>query len=357
MRILRNACSAAVLALAVCAAPAQAQPDLPADLGPRVADGYARPAFQRLREAAAGMQAALRGDCAPEGSAAMSQAFGALAQAWAGVEFLRFGPLVQDNRFERLAFWPDPRGVVLRQVQEALAKRDEALLAPGALASRSVALQGLPALEFVLYRDAGLLQGGAAADAYACRYAQAVAANVSALADELAQAWSAQGDFGRQFTDPGPTRELYRNTQEVAAEAVKALSTGLQFARDVKLVPVLGASPDAARPRRAAFWRSNQTVPTLAAGLAGQQQLAGVLGQALPDDARWAGGMAQDEIGRARQALHEVQVPIEAAAGQPDARQALELSALILKNAKSLVDQDLAAGLGVTIGFNALDGD
>ena len=33
------------------------------------------------------------------------------------------------------------------------------------------------------------------------------------------------------------------------------------------------------------------------------------------------------------------------------------LAGLTLKNAKAVVDQDLAPALGVTIGFNALDGD
>src|SRR3546814_6178509 len=62
--------------------------------------------------------------------------------------------------------------------------------------------------------------------AYACRYAVAVAANVAAVSADLQQAWSAQGDFGRQFTSPSADNDLYRSQQEVAAEAVKALSTG-----------------------------------------------------------------------------------------------------------------------------------
>ncbi|MFZ7192489.1 aminopeptidase, partial [Bordetella avium] len=38
-------------------------------------------------------------------------------------------------------------------------------------------------------------------------------------------------------------------------------------------------------------------------------------------------------------------------------RASLLLTAMIVKNAKDLVDQDIAPALGVTIGFNALDGD
>src|SRR3546814_8604156 len=39
-------------------------------------------------------------------------------------EFLRFGPLVAANRYERIYFWPDPRGITLRQVQGLLGQAD-----------------------------------------------------------------------------------------------------------------------------------------------------------------------------------------------------------------------------------------
>lgn len=350
--------AAAAFGLAVWSAHA-AQP--PANLGKRLAEGYARPAFDSLKTNAWGLQHALTDWCQRDdasGAKRVAEAYAATVQAWAGVEFLRFGPLVQGNRYERLAFWPDTRGVVLRQVQEALAKRDEALLAPGALASRSVAVQGLPALEFVLYRDGGVLQSRDAEHfAYECAYAQALAANVGVIAGELAQAWSAQGDFGRQFAEPAAGNDLYRNSQEIAAEAVKALSTGAQFARDVKLLPVLGEAAADAKPRRAAFWRSNQTVPTLAAGLDGMGAWAGQLTEALPPDGRWAGQAVREELGRARQALNDASQPIEQAVADDNARRALALAALVLKNAKDITDQDLAAAYGVVIGFNALDGD
>ncbi|WP_144641122.1 imelysin family protein [Bordetella genomosp. 13] len=358
---LRKMLAAAALGCA-CAAPgAQAAEPTAESLGQRLAEGYARPAFAAFEAATQGLQARLKDWCAggdAETARRVSAAFGDTVQAWTGVEFLRFGPLVQGNRYERLAFWPDPRGVVLRQVQETLAKQDEALLAPGALASRSVAVQGLPALEFVLYRDGGVLQSrDAPGFAYECRYARAIAANTGAVAAELVQAWSPQGDFGRQFASPAAANDLYRNGQEVAAEAVKALSTGLQFARDVKLLPVLGNTPADAKPRRAAFWRSGLTVPSMMAGLDGLGAWTGHLTEALPPDARWTGHAVRDELGRVRQALSEVSQPIEQAAGDAAARQPFTLATLVLKNAKDIVDQDFAAAYGVSIGFNALDGD
>lgn len=351
----------AVTALVLAAVPLAAQAELPADLGERLARDYARPAVGKMADAAAAMDRELGGWCAkPDaaGAARVGDAFANLALAWSGVEILRFGPLVQANRFERLAFWPDTRGVMPRQVQQLIAAGDPALLAPGALAGRSVAVQGLPALEYVLYGEPALLkQTSAPTFGYACGYARAVAANVATISGDVAEAWGAQGEFGRQFAKPQASNDLYRDPQEVAAEAMKALSTGLQFARDVKILPVLGESAEAARPKRAAFWRSELSMRLLAANLDGLKAFYQAGGYPLPKGGDWMDVSVRSELQNAAQGLQAVPAPLEAALKQEDGRRQLLLAALTIQNAKAIVDQDLAPALGVTIGFNALDGD
>ncbi|MCW0207897.1 imelysin family protein [Achromobacter veterisilvae] len=355
-----------VLKLAAAAAMAGAAPwavgaGLPADLGERLARDYARPAVAKMVDAASALDGALGGWCAQPGAAGaarVGEAFETLALAWSGVEILRFGPLVQANRYERLAFWPDTRGVMPKQVQALIAAQDDALLKPGALSGRSVAVQGLPALEYVLYGEPALLeQGGAPGFAYACGYARAVAANVAAISRDVAQAWSAQGDFGRQFAHPQADNDLYRDPQEVAAEAMKALSTGLQFARDVKIVPVLGDTAAAARPKRAAFWRSKLSTRLLAANVDGLKAFYLAGAYPLPAGDAWMDASVRGELASAAQTLRAVPVPLEPALAEEEGRRLLTLASLTLKNAKAIVDQDLAPALGVMIGFNALDGD
>lgn len=357
----KRAAAAALMLTAMLAAPFTARAALPADLGERLARDYARPAVARMTDAAAALEGALGGWCAkPDAAGAkrVGDAFGSLAHAWSGVEILRFGPLVQANRFERLAFWPDTRGVMPRQVQALIAAKDDALLQPGALAGRSVAVQGLPALEYVLYGEPDLLkQTDAPGFAYACGYATAIAANVAAISRDVGQAWSAQGGFGRQFAAPQPGNDLYRSAQEVAAEAMKALSTGLQFARDVKIEPVLGDSPQAARPKRAAFWRSNLSTRLLAANLDALKAFYVAGAYPLPAGEAWMDASVRGELTSAAQTLSNVPVPLDAALTVEDGRRLLTLASLTLKNAKAIVDENLAPALGVTIGFNALDGD
>lgn len=351
---------AAAAALAA-AAPWAAANGLPADLGERLARDYARPAVATMADAASALEDELGKWCAQPGAAGaarIEENFERLALAWSGVEILRFGPLVQANRYERLAFWPDTRGVMPRQVQALLAAEDQALLAPGALAGRSVAVQGLPALEYVLYGEPALLdKHGTPGFAYACGYARAVAANVATISRDVAQAWSADGGFGRQFARPQPGNDLYRDSQEVAAEAMKALSTGLQFARDVKIVPVLGESAGQARPKRAAFWRSKLSMKLVAANAEALDAFYRAGAYPLPAGDEWMAASVTGELASAARTLRAVPVPLEQALAGEEGRRLLTLASLTLQNAKAIVDQDLAPALGVMIGFNALDGD
>ena len=362
---------AALLALVLPAASFAADPGqaaVPADLGERLARSYAAPATARLAEAAQRLAEGLQGFCSQAGPVrgetagkpgrdAIARQFRETVSAWEGVAFLRFGPLVEANRYERIAFWPDPRGVMQRQVQAALAEPGAAELGATALAQRSVAQQGLPALEFLLFRDQGLLAGKAPSPAD-CGFASAVAGALSQTTGELARAWSDEGDFARDFARPAAGNARYRSQQEVAAEAIKAMSAGLQFARDVKLMPVLQQPYQASRARRAPFWRSGQTAASMVVSLQGMQ--------AFHEAANWHFGAADAWIDQSlrhelAQSIGVLQGfgdrPIAEVLEDPAGRRRLALLTMILKNAKALVDQDLAPHVGTSLGFNALDGD
>jgi len=346
---------------------------LPADLGERLVTGYIAPATQRFADAAEVLTARLQTWCEePDaaGRAAIERDFGALVESWSGIEFLRFGPLVAANRFERIFFWPDARGVMLRQVQ-ALLKQPDVAGSAQALAGRSVAVQGLPALEYALYREGGLLtvaqgksQDKSSATGFAteCAYAHATAQNLAGRGRELASAW--RGDYAALFGKPGPANPVYRSPREVANEAVKAISTNLQFLRDVKLVPVLGDAPDpavaAARARRAPFWRSGLTLRTLHAQVHGLQAFYQAGGWRYASGEAWIEENLMQELARAENLLTELAAlaaPVAALLSDADHHRELQLVGLQLGNVKRIVDEDMAPAFGVTIGFNALDGD
>jgi predicted lipoprotein len=337
---------------------------LPADLGQRLAEAYIRPATAAFTARSIALQGRLAQWCAagaPAGERGQVDAeFHALLDAWARVEFLRFGPLVQDNRFERIFFWPDPRGLVARQVGTALKAADAAALAPGALRPRSVAVQGLPAIEQLLFGDGAQAMGdGTPASRYRCDLAAATAANVRDIAAALQRDWSASGNTGADFAAPAAGNALYRSANEVAAEAFKALATGVKFLREAKLAPMMGATPAEARAQRGAFWRSNGTAHYLAAGARGLGDFyaAARLADSYAPAERSADESFLAEIGRVTSHLHAVAaMPLEAALTGTERRHVV-LAQLMADNLRNMIDEVIAPAFGVTLGFNALDGD
>lgn len=347
--------------------------ELPPDLGASLVNGYISPAMQQFQQSAHRMHATLETWCADpqkNGAKAVHEDFAALVSAWSGIEFLRFGPLVAANRYEKINFWPDPRGITLRQVQALLAAADPV---PDAaqLSGQSVAIQGLPALEYVLYRDKGLLADPAPdGNAPACAYATAVAGNLASLGAELVNEWQPGGDYAQQFSMPSASNSLYRNQQEVAGESIKALSTGLQFVRDVKLLPVLGSDITAVKPRRASFWRSGLAAQSMAAATQGMLQFYKAGKYSYGSDDAWIDASLQAELLRIDANFKDIQtgaskVPttspgpeqwLQFTETEAGYRQ-LTLASLLIKNAKSLIDENVAPAFGVRIGFNALDGD
>lgn len=351
---------AAVLALLalLCGRPALADA-VPDDIGRRVAEGFARPAAAAFAKAAGAASRQVEELCAAPDAAGLEAAraaFPELVSAWGRLSLLRFGPLQAENRFERLFFWPDPRGVILRQVQELLAGKDEAALEPGALAAKSVAVQGLPALEYVLH-GSGSEELAQAGGGYRCRYGAAVAANVAAIAQAVEAGWQDDSAFSDDFTAPSGSNDLYRSNREVAAEVVKAAGTALQFVRNAQLLPALGETAEAARGRRAPLWRSDLTFALAAAQIGSVSDIAGVAGFDLDPQARKAVEALRFDIGHARAALGAIEQPAEHAFADENDRPRIRYVTVALEAANATLGNALSAALGLTMGFNALDGD
>src|SRR4026207_2267695 len=71
-------------------------------------------------------------------------AFATTVDAWSKVEIFRFGPINEDHRFDRLFYWPDPKSIGLKQLQDALAHRDQAATLPYELSKKSVHSRACP---------------------------------------------------------------------------------------------------------------------------------------------------------------------------------------------------------------------
>lgn len=334
-------------------------------LGERLLVDYIQPGTRALHAATARLHDALGGYCRapadPGQRARVEELLGATAEAWGRVETLRFGPLVEANRQENFFFWPDPRGVVQRQVRSLLAAADAAAIDPTGIRQQSAAVQGIPGLEYALFADDGarVIAGGGSAGRYRCDYAVAVAANLVRLAGETESAWARGAAYALQLAQPGPEHSVYRTNAEVATETLKALSTALHAARDQKLVPALGDAAGTARGTLLPLHRGGLANRYLAAHVRGMLDFyaASRLGDALPPDARWIDANLRGELARIIEDIDLLRMPAAQAVSDQDQRDLLVHAALLLANARGIVDEYLAPALGVNLGFNSLDGD
>ena len=230
--------------------------------------GYIIPAYTDLDAATDKLVSAVEAFCAapkPATEGDLRDTFNSTIHAWAAVDFFRFGPMAQDGRYERFAFFPDVHGTGGRQIRGFLVSGDEALLKPGALATKSAAVQGLPALESLLFSGKAALIRPAPPEPFRCALAVAVAKNMQTIASDALAAWQGDEGWATLITKPGPDNPVYRTHAEAMTEMVKALATGLEQDREHRLLPALGKTPEEAKASRAPYNASGQAISYLAA--------------------------------------------------------------------------------------------
>ena len=325
----------------------------------RAIDGFVRPGYARFDAAAthsAGQVAALCQSPSAENLAATRAGFVDLVSAWSKVETIRFGPVTEENRLERILFWPDRKSIGLKQVQAAIAAHDPTASDAASLKGKSVAMQGLGALEFVLF-GTGSEELAAPGDPYRCAYGRAIASNIATMAGEIDAAWRAPDGIAAQWPNPGTNNPLYRNDDESLTELFNVVVHGLEMVRDVRINGFLGETPDKDRPRQAIFWRSGATGVSLKGNLDGLHDLFDTSGIAtgLPADTAWIVDSVTFEFRTADAMLDGLDVG--AALMDAQARSRLVSVRLITSHLSELFGGNLSAALGLSAGFSSLDGD
>lgn len=263
-------------------------------------------------------------------------------RAWQAVRFIDFGPIEQQSRGWQLQFWPDNKNLVGRQLGALL--NAEATTDSQAIAAAGVAVQGFPALEYLLF-DERLVTPDALIDAHACALLESIASHVATTGEALADDWQAFG-------------EHYRTTPSYTSATLQAALQALETLEIKRLGEPLGLAGTPANGYRAEAWRSGQTLPLIEASLAGLEAafLPGV--RPLLTEAGHA-----ELAGRFATALDEAQRL--AASLAPGLAPALEdedafatLQGLYVRVSQLVwLGDEVAGALGLVRGFNASDGD
>ncbi len=266
--------------------------------------------------------------------------------------------MTEQNRLERVLFWPDRKGTGLKQVQAALAAKDATAADARATRRQERRHAGARRAGIRAFRNR-FGSAGNAAIAYRCSYGAAISGNLDTIAADLEAAWAAPDGFAKIWASPSADNPLYRDGTEAVTELMDVFVTGTELVRDVRLGGFLGKEAKDDKPRQALFWRSGKTVDALAGNLAGMKALleASKLAGALPADQAWMGKEALFEFCNAANAAAGAEGPIADVLADPDKRAKLAYFGLVTSSLSNIFGTQMSGALGLTAGFSSLDGD
>ena len=290
--------------------------------------------------------------------------------AWMAMQHLQFGPLEQKLRTHRVYFWPQARGRVGDAVADLLGSGGEDILSSERFSGTSVAVQGLPAAEHLLFVRGDALAVDGEAGSAACRLLGAVSRHLEEIAHAALEEWTiaAAGSRPASYADlmlePGPGNVDFASSKDATLLFFSALHTGLSLVAEVKVTPMLGDDPGNARPALAESRASGRSTRNIAINLEALQAMyVGEEGTGLGEIVAASNeDQALDPLMRKAFRLtlenaRSIDAPLETAATDPNLRERVEKLSLQVRALRQLVRTRVAESLDLAVGFNALDGD
>lgn len=331
----------AVSILAILALPALAAgPDYRA-LRDAVRDDHIDPGYAHFDEKAKGLEYKMKRHCKNIGDApdklAAQDAFHEALDAWQAVQHIRHGAVAENDRHARLQFWPDQRGITERHMRKLLAEPVDATIAEN-FADASVALQGFPALERLLFDDQPLSQHPLDGEQTSrCVLAEAITHNIARIATELRNAPPRPGDAKAFVTD-----------------TVNDLVVGVEFIQSLKLKLPAGARKP--RPFLLEDWRAKRSLRNIEINIRALRELYKLVAADLVD--------GDDKVAQILDTFEKVEDDIRALGEngkivleEKDGPKRFRALAARIEHLRDGIVATLPKSLGVRLGFNSLDGD
>jgi len=327
----------------------------------KTVDGFIRPGYRHFLDNAEKLTVAMQALCAAPSAQAQDTAkaaFDEAVRAWSTIEIVRIGPVLDQNRFERILFYPDRKATGMKQVQGMLAKPDEKDTVVANLANKSVAMQGFGALEFVLSGSGAETLADASGN-FRCRYGAAIAGNVQNVAADLVAAWDAPNGVADAWKHPGFDNPVYRDGKEAITALLGILVHGTETVRDQRIETFYKGENQPMFPKQALFWRSGNTWDTVQGNLEGLKLLIAIsdMGALLDPESRFVIGYLDTALDALIAKTGELNPDIEAAVASPEQRQKLDFMLTRTKDLIFRLNEEYGGSIGLGAGFSFADGD
>jgi predicted lipoprotein len=324
-----------------------------------VVDGRIIPLYRALAQAADAQEKAWEA-FAPDRSTGDIQplraAYQTACDAWARAQVIKTGPVSLFLRYERFAYWPEARNVTQRMLDALIASNDPKELAPETLVRDSVAAQGLTALERLLYGDVTveLLRAAGRPGEWRAQVGLGISRNLTSIANDVVAEWTGPDGMRAAVAADQGWRMIFADTAEAASLLLTDLVTAFRLMHDVKLLPVMGASADVARPRVAEAWRSGRSRRNLWLNLESARAMTRLWAATVPAAHRTK---LESLYAAVLNAVEAVPGALGEAAADAARRPLVESARAGIKAVQLEIAATLPADLGITLGFNSLDGD
>lgn len=287
--------------------------------------------------------------CAAPGSddlnevkAAWSSAFA----AWQSVRFVDFGPIEQNTRAWKFQFWPDPKNLTATKARYWL-KPERGEITEQALARDSVAIQGFPAAEYLLF-DAQVADGEQALpDARSCQLLTAIAHNLQTNASGLSSDWQ-------------QLQARYLQVADYDNGTLTAAMHALEIMADWRLAAPLGARGNGKpNPYLADAWRSGQSLDMIQASLQGLADyfVPGLNALMAENDALPLAEQFSAQLNRTLARFDTLPADITPLLESEEGIASLNALLADVRTTGQLLTGPIAAELNVVRGFNSSDGD
>lgn len=319
-----------------------------------ITDEFAIPRFEQLLDSSKGLATQTETFCQKGSEDEFERTrgeFHKMMDAWQGIQILRTGPQEMFMRNFRLQMWPDRSNTGAKQIRKLLADKSLNALKPEVFKRSSTAVQGLSAIERLIYEKnikASDFQEDGKAN-YRCQLLKAITINIASISSNLLKEW--EGSHKKILATPGEENEMYDSHKEVATLQLKEIATELQAVYDQKFKRPVNKR---FRYKRAESWRSERSLRNITLNIESAEALFNIgFAPHLKDDTLKERADKEFKLAIKTGKTFTLSL-LKTHEEKPEelANWMKQVSQL-----KRTITVDVAKELDIALGFNSLDGD
>jgi predicted lipoprotein len=318
-------------------------------------DKFAIPAYEALQKSSVQLVKSSTDFCSNADEKSfeiLRRSFHQTMDTWQSAQILRSGPAMKSMHFYRLEMWPDRSNAASKHLRKLLKEANPDSLKPEKFARASTAVQGLSALERLIYaKDVKTTDFQTEGKAnFKCHLVQAISQNILSISNMLLKSWLQ--DYREVMSKPSKDNDFFETDKAVAAQFLNDLNTEIQVIVSQKFKrPING---ELFRLTKAESWRSQRSLRNITLNLSTSKRLYEIGFSSRVTDKELL-EKQRDLFANAIDLGKDLELPLQVAYDKHNKKLQQWISVIGLL--KSSINSELPKAIDIPLGFNSLDGD